>query len=215
MCLLPPVFLPQSLGRLLEDRARSLEVWSSVVKVIELAVPLQDLVDVVPHDPHHLLDLDTGLPLTVSSTTDIYTCFWVFSSWPFLSMFSSAIKLKLFSIEELNWLKLLSLENSCEKSDMEITIFTEYFKVFSNETFWFEFLKMMCVTKEPTIPFQWGFIELKALNNLVLWWLCELWTGGNWSTDNMQLLTYTLWLILAGLISLKKHVILSVSSLIR
>ena len=71
MRLLPPVFLPQSLGRLLEDRARSLEVWSSVVKVIELAVPLQDLVDVVPHDPHHLLDLDTGLPLTVSSTTDI------------------------------------------------------------------------------------------------------------------------------------------------
>ena len=37
----------------------SLKVVGSVVQIIELVVSLQDSVNVVPHNPHHLLDLDT------------------------------------------------------------------------------------------------------------------------------------------------------------
>jgi len=55
--ILPPIFFPESLRRLLEHTAACLEVGSSVVEVIQLAVPLQHLVNVVPHHPHHLVHL--------------------------------------------------------------------------------------------------------------------------------------------------------------
>lgn len=124
--LLPPVLLPQSLGRLLEHGTRGLEVGCSIVEVIKLAVPLQDLVDVVPHDPDHLLHLNrrlTELKVSNIAPQNPNLLLSILQLNIFIHVECSDVSGRYFTSTRNLLTETPISENSCEKSDMQITVF--------------------------------------------------------------------------------------------